>query len=284
MSFPALGFGTAPILGRLSRRDSLRALEKAYELGVRHFDTARSYGWGEAEGVLGEFLADRPRGDVTLVTKCGILPQRRSSLLSASKAAARAMIKILPVSRRLVMRAASAPAFQPAYSYDVTVLRESVATSLNELRTPYVDVLLLHDYAPDQQGVEDVIELFRRLVQEGKARRYGFSVEGELLPALEHLEARGVLAEAVIQTPVTPELFAVAPSWRNVAIIAHSPFRAMAAWPETDGVCGLRGVLRALSHGCRCQAVVASMFTPAHIEVNVRDHALEAAWDAANTI
>jgi hypothetical protein len=30
--------------------------------------------------------------------------------------------------------------------------------------------------------------------------------------------------------------------------------------------------------------VVASMFTPAHIEVNVRDHALEAAWDAANTI
>ncbi|MFX6040902.1 aldo/keto reductase, partial [Acinetobacter baumannii] len=54
-----LGFGCAPMLGRVGRKDSLRALAIAYDNGIRHFDVARSYGFGEAEALLGEFLAGK---------------------------------------------------------------------------------------------------------------------------------------------------------------------------------------------------------------------------------
>ena len=69
MTVPPLGFGTAAIMGRLSRRRGLAALERAHAAGIRHFDTARSYGWGEAERVVGIFLRSHAREVIRQVTK-----------------------------------------------------------------------------------------------------------------------------------------------------------------------------------------------------------------------
>ena len=44
-----LGYGCSSIMGALGRRQSLRLLEAAYDAGIRHFDVAPMYGYGEAE-------------------------------------------------------------------------------------------------------------------------------------------------------------------------------------------------------------------------------------------
>jgi len=54
-----------------SRGEVLRLLEAVVAGGVRHFDTARSYGRGFSEKLLGEFL--RSSGDaVGVTTKFGV--------------------------------------------------------------------------------------------------------------------------------------------------------------------------------------------------------------------
>ena len=66
-----VGFGTAPMGSRYGAREGLRALEVAYESGITLFDTARSYGHGDAERILGRFLRGK-RDRVVVSTKFGI--------------------------------------------------------------------------------------------------------------------------------------------------------------------------------------------------------------------
>ena len=51
--------------------DSRRAMEKAFELGISHFDTASGYGGGRSERVVGEFIRDK-RDDIFLASKQGV--------------------------------------------------------------------------------------------------------------------------------------------------------------------------------------------------------------------
>ena len=51
-----LGFGCAPIMGRISKSHALRALAFSFDCGVTHFDVARSYGFGQAEEIVGGFI------------------------------------------------------------------------------------------------------------------------------------------------------------------------------------------------------------------------------------
>ena len=68
-----LGFGCNMLLGPKSRREGLALLAAAFDAGIRHFDVARAYSSGDAEGLLGEFLVGR-RDSVTITTKFGLLP------------------------------------------------------------------------------------------------------------------------------------------------------------------------------------------------------------------
>ena len=52
-----IGFGCSNLFGGKTREEGLRLLEVAYDCGIRHFDVARYYGFGDAEGLLGEFGA-----------------------------------------------------------------------------------------------------------------------------------------------------------------------------------------------------------------------------------
>lgn len=53
--------------------DALDAVARAWELGVRHFDTAPLYGHGLAEERLGRGLLGRSRDELTFATKVGRL-------------------------------------------------------------------------------------------------------------------------------------------------------------------------------------------------------------------
>ena len=63
----ALGFLYAPI----SDQDAFGTVEKAFDLGLRLFDTAPLYGDGVAETRLGSLFRSRPRDGFTLATKVG---------------------------------------------------------------------------------------------------------------------------------------------------------------------------------------------------------------------
>jgi predicted oxidoreductase len=270
MTVPSLGSGTAAIMGRVPRRRGAEALERANAAGVRHFDTARSYGWGSAEGVVGAFLRERPRAEIRLVTKCGILPVHHSPMLVLAKSLARTAIAMAPGLRARVQRMASADAFQPTSTYDLDALAGSLRASLDELGLGYIDDLLLHNFVPRKPGVEDVAEWFRSLRREGVIRKYGFSIYGDLLSGLDFLARRDLLADATIQVPVSDALLDLPHEWRDVTFVAHSPFVFLKAQAAADGKTRtLRDVLLRLRDACCCESVVCAMYSPEHLQANV---------------
>jgi len=169
-----LAFGSAALMARLGRRESLRLLETAHECGITHFDTARSYGYGEAESAVGEFVARR-RDAVTVTTKLGRLPPPGSRALRTAKAVARVAVRRAPALRPLLRRRAqalgAAGRFQPAEA------RRSLETSLRELGTDWVDVLLLHECRPEDLATDGLLDFLGAVVREGKVRYFGVATD-----------------------------------------------------------------------------------------------------------
>lgn len=74
-----LGFGCASISGEgggygfgdMSEKDALSLLSEAYELGLRLFDTAPIYGFGESERRLGKAFKKKAE-EVFVISKCGV--------------------------------------------------------------------------------------------------------------------------------------------------------------------------------------------------------------------
>src|SRR4029077_14304344 len=85
-----LGFGCGSVMGRVGRVQSLTAMGAAWGAGITLFDVARSYGYGEAEGLVGEFLQAR-RAEAVIVTKFGIVPT--SSRTTALKARLKPLVR-----------------------------------------------------------------------------------------------------------------------------------------------------------------------------------------------
>ena len=266
---PQLGFGTASVLGGVGRRRSTQAILQAYELGVRHFDTARSYGWGEAEGLLGRTLRRYPRGSYTIVSKCGFVPTKRSWVLSLAKSAARQVARSAPLARRLVRSVASTQAFRPTTTYDVKALEASLATTLDELNSPYLDLLLLHNFEAGKAGIAEVIAFLREQKQRGTIRRFGFSVEGELHAGLRFLAEQGALEETVLQVPISHALFDLPEPFRTLTYIAHSPVRYLASQHRPITRANLSQLFADVVRACSCEAIVCSMFTADHLRDNL---------------
>jgi aryl-alcohol dehydrogenase-like predicted oxidoreductase len=178
-----LGFGCGAVMGRVGRGDSLRAMEAAWEAGVTLFDTARSYGYGEAEGLLGEFLHGK-RKQAVISTKFGIWPQKQSLLKQVAKPIVRAALRVMPSARSVVRRGAAGEMqgglFTPA------VLRASLEESLGRLKTDYVDLLFLHEGTRTAMQSDDLMAELGLVVSEGKVRRAGISADaGTIAAAIE---------------------------------------------------------------------------------------------------
>src|ERR1035437_1125675 len=107
-----LGFGCSSLMGAMGRKQSLAILESAFDAGIRHFDVAPMYGFGQAESCLGEFLS-RHRADVTVTTKYGIPPAKHQGLISVARSIARPLVKALPGLKRGLSSVAGKAA-QPA--------------------------------------------------------------------------------------------------------------------------------------------------------------------------
>jgi aryl-alcohol dehydrogenase-like predicted oxidoreductase len=216
---PRLGFGCGELYGGRHRRQSVRIIEGALDQGVVYFDTARLYGHGEAEHILGE-VVPRHRSTMVLASKAGILP---TTIPAARKveAKARQLLRRLPGLSRLV----DAPRiFEPEFGvFDPQRLRLSVETSLRALRTDHLDILLLHECTASDATHPDVQALLHGLRDEGKIRFWGTATDADTTrslaragrPEIPLLQFRDSVWE-----PNAPDIAALTQS----AVVTHSVF------------------------------------------------------------
>ena len=175
-----LGFGCAPVMGRAGRKQSLRALSAAYDAGVTFFDTARSYGYGESESVLGEFLETK-RDQVVLATKFGIVPIPQPRWKRALQPVVRTILDVVPATRVLVGKHIKAQ-FKEAQTTK-EVLHKSLDESLQKLRTGYIDILFIHSAPASVLAQCDLLDSLERLIACGKIRVAGISGDSDVIGA-----------------------------------------------------------------------------------------------------
>lgn len=142
----ALGFGCMGLsfgLGPATdKKDAIKLIRKAFELGVTFFDTAEVYGPYTNEKLLGEALQPFRR-DVVIATKFGFITGKTSSGLDSSPANIRAVAE----------------------------------ASLKRLRTDVIDLLYQHRVDPNVP-IEDVAGAVKDLIKEGKVKHFGLSEAG----------------------------------------------------------------------------------------------------------
>jgi D-threo-aldose 1-dehydrogenase len=170
-----LGLGTAPLGGMYAPVPDAEAhalVERAWEAGLRFFDTAPLYGHGLAERRLGAVLRDRPRPDLVLATKVG-------RLLRAGAP---------PDPGQLFE---DVPAVNPVFDFSEGGALTSLEESLDRLGLERVDVLHIHD--PDDHHDEALAGAFRtldRLRAEGRITAVGAGMNQAAMLARLAREAR----------------------------------------------------------------------------------------------
>jgi aryl-alcohol dehydrogenase-like predicted oxidoreductase len=169
-----LGLGTARMAGlgfredlvppdtSQAKREAVREIQAAVDLGVTLFDTADNYGRGLSERILGEALRGR-RDGIVVVTKFGEDP---------------------------------IPDQEDPWSLDAGTVERKCEASLRRLGFECVDLYLLHRRDYPLERAPAMMEALEDLVRAGKIRYYGWSTDdverarlfarGEHCIAIEH--------------------------------------------------------------------------------------------------
>ncbi len=130
LPFTTLGFGAATLgnLGKLLAEDGCdRAVRRAWDRGLRYYDTAPLYGLGLSEARLGRILKQQRREDFLLSTKVGRLIEPCAPAESNAGA-----FQVRP-DRKYV------------YDYSYDGVMRSFEESLKRLALDTIDILLVHD-------------------------------------------------------------------------------------------------------------------------------------------
>jgi aryl-alcohol dehydrogenase-like predicted oxidoreductase len=170
-----VGFGCAGLMREPSRHRRQELLAGAHDRGITHFDVARMYGLGAAEGELGRFLRGR-RDELTVATKFGIEPARSVGRLAPLQGPARALLARFPHLRAHIKRGGGK--LDAPHRYDVATARRSLERSLRELRTDYVDILFLHGpSAIDTIDLQALCAFLEDVRRRGLVRAWGLAGE-----------------------------------------------------------------------------------------------------------
>lgn len=134
-----LGLGT---MSFKTKKDAVTILRTAIEQGINFLDTADLYGYGEIERWIGEVLKHCRRENIILATKAGNRWEEGKSGWQ----------------------------WDPSKAY----IKDAVKASLKRLNTDYIDLYQLHG-GTIEDPIEETIEAFEELKQEGIIRYYGLS-------------------------------------------------------------------------------------------------------------
>ncbi len=124
--------------GGVERQRAEACVRRAFDVGINFFDTANIYGYGAAESFLGEVLQSVDRSSYILATKL--------------------FFPMTPTDRGL----------------SAIQIHKQIDTSLQRLRTDYVDLYQCHRYDVNTP-LEETMEALTEVVRQGKARYIGFS-------------------------------------------------------------------------------------------------------------
>jgi len=283
----AIGFGCAALLGRASRKESETAVATALDAGITFFDTARPYGYGQSEGLLGKMIAGR-RQNLVLCTKFGILPAQRN-WKSQFLPIARKVVRTFPALRKAAQRQAGTQFTGGQFSLET--LHSSLETSLRELRTDYVDILLMHEAPASVLAQEDLLEALARLVESGKVLLAGLSATPAVIsrfltqrpPILKTAQfaLNATRMNFVTETQRGTDLLLVAnhPFGGPGGVAAKATLTALSTSPALlpdlrDKLAGPQLLPELLFNliltGTGISAVVPAMMQPAHIHANIR--------------
>ncbi len=187
VSFGAWAIGAE--WGHVSEEDALAALHAAIDQGVNFIDTADVYGDGRSERLIAQALKDRSE-QIYVVTKAG---------------------------RRLNPHAAA--------GYNQKNLTAFVERSLKNLEAEALDLVQLHCPPTQVYYMPEVFGALDGLVQAGKIRHYGVSVEKveEAIKAAEYPNVQSVQIIFNIFRRRPAELFFELAKLRQVAILARVP-------------------------------------------------------------
>lgn len=136
-----LGLGGAPLSGMVladgmyggsPHDEAVRVIKRAYELGIRYFDTAPLYGDGRSEARYRDGLADFPRESFVISTKVGRVLDPAPGGNSSSDNPDRL------------------PELISVNSWTRSDVKRSIEESLERLGLNHVDIIYVHD--PDQEA------------------------------------------------------------------------------------------------------------------------------------
>ena len=166
LMLPQLGFGGAPLgelYVKISEADSMATMQAAWDGGIRYFDTAPWYGRGLSEHRMGAGLYQQPRDEYLVSTKIG-------RLLSAP----------VPVTARPPGWEGGLP-FDITFDYSYDAVMRSFEDSLQRLRLPRVDMLIIHDLDFWHHRTDPLVRAYLNQLATGGYR------------ALSELKAAGVI-------------------------------------------------------------------------------------------
>jgi len=210
LPMPRIVVGTDRVQTRLwrvlpaysARRAWMKLFDAALEMGCTAFDTACSYRDGQAEHLLGRWLAEPAiRREVVVVTKGG-MPQR------------------------------GRPDLSPAA---VTMDLES---SLRRLQRDYIDLYLLHRDDPNA-NVAALVEVLASHQRAGKIKAYGLSnwEVARAASAVAVAAARGLPLPSVLSPQLSLASWRVAPSPGLTTLsVSGSEGKAAREWVSAHGL------------------------------------------------
>ena len=151
-----LGMGTwaiggGPAWGDRDEEQCIETIVQAPEKGINLIDTAPAYNFGNSERILGKALQRMDRSKVRIITKCGIVWDRKGSLFN----------KVGDVQLYKNLSADS--------------LRREVEDSLKRLGTDYIDVYMTHwqSVEPYFTPIQETMGELMKMKEKGLIRAVG---------------------------------------------------------------------------------------------------------------
>lgn len=197
-----VGFGAWAIgshWGMQKKSDSIAALNKAIDMGVNFIDTARGYGEGKSEKIIGEVLKERSEA-ITVATKIPPTPGP------------------WPPS----------PYCKIGERYPEKYLREMLDKARKNLQRDCIDILQLHTWTRAWNENPKALDILAKLREEGKLKYIGVSTPEHDQNALIGLMRQGYLDTVqviynIFQQEPAAELLPVAQK-ENVGVIVRMTF------------------------------------------------------------
>ena len=140
LSVTALGYG-AMELRHLDEQEAARLLNAVLDGGINFIDTSPDY--GPSEAYIGKAIAHR-RDEFVLATKCGCNIEREDP-------------------------------DEPTHIWTREMLLDNIETSLQRLKTDYVDIWQMHNPEPEQVEAEQLVQAMEDVQRQGKVRHVAIS-------------------------------------------------------------------------------------------------------------